>query len=157
MMFFETFFRRQISRNRRWNIINPGFLSTLPASVAQRQSVALGLETRLCHLVFPLGKEIKSALLCGLVRWKWAETSQLFADSLNWRARSSPLNCENEPQKLTPGKKTGDQAVVGSIVWVFRRLKKPRSREMSARSYALHNVCRQLSFLVFRHWTRLHR
>ena len=32
------------------------------------------------------------------------------------------------------------------IVWAFRRLKKPRSREMSARGYALHSVCHQLSF-----------
>ena len=31
---------------------------TRPASVAQRQSVELGIATRLCHLVFPLGKEI---------------------------------------------------------------------------------------------------
>ena len=28
------------------------------------------------------------------------------------------------------------QPVVGSIVWAFRRLKKPRSRKMSARDYA---------------------
>ena len=32
-------------------------------------------------------------------------------------------------------------AVVGSTVWVFCRLKKPRSREMSTRGYALHSVC----------------
>ena len=38
------------------------------------------------------------------------------------------------------------QAVVGSIVWAFRRLKKPRSREMSVRGYALHSVRPQLSF-----------
>ena len=38
------------------------------------------------------------------------------------------------------------QAVVGSIVWSFRRLKKPRSREMGARGYAFHSVCPQLSF-----------
>ena len=31
--------------------------------------------------------------------------------------------------------------------WTFRRLKKPRCREMSARGYALHSVCTQLSFL----------
>ena len=36
------------------------------------------------------------------------------------------------------------QAVVGSIVWAFLRLKKPRSREMNARGYALYNVCLQL-------------
>ena len=42
--------------------------------------------------------------------------------------------------------KTAVQAVVGSIVWAFRVLKKPRCREMSARGYALHSVCPQLSF-----------
>ena len=31
-------------------------------------------------------------------------------------------------------------SVVGSIVWAFRRLKKPSCREMSSRSYALHSV-----------------
>ena len=39
------------------------------------------------------------------------------------------------------------QAVVGSIVWAFRRVKKPRYREMSARGYALHSVYPQRSFL----------
>ena len=39
------------------------------------------------------------------------------------------------------------QAVVGSIVLAFPRLKKPRCREMSARGYALHSVS-QLSFFL---------
>ena len=39
------------------------------------------------------------------------------------------------------------QAVVGSIVWTFRRLKKPRCREMSARGYALHSVCPKFSLV----------
>ena len=42
---------------------------------------------------------------------------------------------------LPLGEETAVQAVVGSIVWAFRRLKKPRCREMSARGYALHSVC----------------
>ena len=33
------------------------------------------------------------------------------------------------------------QAVVGSIVYAFRRFKKPRFLEMSARGYALNSVC----------------
>ena len=37
-----------------------------------------------------------------------------------------------------------------SIVWAFRRLKKPRCRVMSARGYALHSVCPQLSFFFIR-------
>ena len=41
------------------------------------------------------------------------------------------------------------QAVVGSIVWAFRRLKKPRCRNTCARGYALHSVCPQLSYFPF--------
>ena len=44
------------------------------------------------------------------------------------------------------GEETTVHAVVGSIVWAFRRLKKPRSREMIARGYALHSVCHHISF-----------
>ena len=42
---------------------------------------------------------------------------------------------------------TAVQAKVGTIVWAFGRLKKPRIREMSARGYALHSVCPQLPFI----------
>ena len=45
---------------------------------------------------------------------------------------------------------TAVQGVVGSIVWAFRRLKKPRCGEMSARGYKLHSVCPQLSFFMGR-------
>ena len=42
------------------------------------------------------------------------------------------------------------QAVVGLIVCAFRRLKKPRNREMGARGYALHSERPQNPFpLVF--------
>ena len=41
------------------------------------------------------------------------------------------------------------QAVVDCIDWAFRRLKKRRSREMSARGYELHSVCPQFSFFFF--------
>ena len=50
---------------------------------------------------------------------------------------------------LPLGEETAVQTVVGSIVWIFRRLKKPRCREMSARGYALRSVCPQLSFFPF--------
>ena len=50
---------------------------------------------------------------------------------------------------LPLGEETAVQAVVGSIVWAFPRLKKPRCREMSARGYAPHSVCLQLSFFSF--------
>ena len=71
----------------------------------------------------------------------WAEPSPLFAH----RARPTPLKCKNEYPVIPLGEETAVQAVVGSIVWAFRGLKKPRSREMSARGYALHSVCLQLS------------
>ena len=52
---------------------------------------------------------------------------------------------------LVPGEETAAQAGVGSIVWAFRRLKKPRRREIVAikrvaRGYARYSVCPQLSF-----------
>ena len=75
----------------------------------------------------------------------WAELSPLFAH----RARPTPLNCKNEYLVLALGEETAAQAVVGSIVWAFRRLKKPISREMSARRYALHSVRPQLSFFSY--------
>ena len=44
-------------------------------------------------------------------------------------------------------RKLQSRQYVGSIAWAFRRLKKPRCREMSARGYELHSACPQLSFL----------
>ena len=41
------------------------------------------------------------------------------------------LNCKNEYLVLAPEEESTVQAVVGSIVWAFRRLKKPRIREMN--------------------------
>ena len=64
-------------------------------------------------------------------------------------ARPTPLKCKNEYPVLPLEEETAVQAVVGSIVWAFRWLKKPRCREMSARGYALHKVYPQLSFPVF--------
>ena len=59
------------------------------------------------------------------------------------------LKCKNEYLVLALSEETAVQAVVGSSVWAFCRLKKPWSREMSARGYALHSVCPQLSFPIF--------
>ena len=56
------------------------------------------------------------------------------------------LNRTNEYLVLALGKEAAVLAVVDSTVWAFRRLKKPRCQEMSARGYALHSVCPQLSF-----------
>ena len=72
----------------------------------------------------------------------WAEPSPLFAH----RARPTPLKCKNEYPVLALVEETVVQTVVGSIVWAFRRLKKPRYREMSARGYALYSVCPQPFF-----------
>ena len=61
----------------------------------------------------------------------WAESAPLFAHS----------NCKIEYLVLALGEETAVQAVVGPIVWAFRRLKKPRNQEISARGAALHSVC----------------
>ena len=58
----------------------------------------------------------------------------------------TPLKSKNEYPVLPLEEETAVQAVVGSDVWAFRRLKKPRCREMSARSYALYSVRPQFSF-----------
>ena len=60
----------------------------------------------------------------------------------------TPLHskCKNLYLVLALGEGTTVQTVVGSIVLAFRRLKKPRCREMSARDYSLHSVCPQLFF-----------
>ena len=54
---------------------------------------------------------------------------------------------KNEYLVLPLGEETAVQAVVGSIVRAFRRLKEPRIRERSARGYALYSVFPQLSSL----------
>ena len=54
--------------------------------------------------------------------------------------------------EFAQGTDTAAHAVVGSIVWAFRRLKKLRNRKMRARSYAFHSVFPQLSFF---HITKL--
>ena len=70
------------------------------------------------------------------------------------RAHPSPLKCEDEYLVLALGEEISVQEVVGSIVWAFRKLRKPRSREMSALGYALHSVCPQLSVTVYENkWT----
>ena len=66
----------------------------------------------------------------------WAEPSPMLAH----RARPSPLNCENEYVLLALVEETTVQEVVGSIVWTFRTLKKPVSREMNDRGYALQRM-----------------
>ena len=76
----------------------------------------------------------------------WTEPSPRFVH----RARPSLLSSKIEYTVLAPRKETAVQAVVGSIVWfqavissivwTFCRLKKPRSREMSACSYALYKA-----------------
>ena len=53
------------------------------------------------------------------------EPSPLFAH----RARPTPFKCKNEYLVLALEEETAVKAVVGSIVWAFGRLEKPRSRE----------------------------
>ena len=75
----------------------------------------------------------------------WAEPLPLFAH----RARPTPFKFKNEYLVLALEEESAVQVVVGSIVWAFRRLGKPRSREMSARGYALYSLCPQVSFTFF--------
>ena len=82
-------------------------------------------------------------LLSGTVRWKCSLGQALTT------VPPGPLNLKIENLVLALGEEIAVQAVVGSIVWAFRRLKKPRCREMSARGYALHSLCPQLSFHTF--------
>ena len=71
-----------------------------------------------------------------------AEPSPLFAH----KARRTPLKCKNVYLVLALGEETAVQAVVGSTVWAFRRLRKAKVSGMSAGSDALYSVCPQLSF-----------
>ena len=57
------------------------------------------------------------------------------------RARPTALKCNYEYLVLALGEKTVVQEIVGCMVWMIRRLRKPRYWEMSARGYALHSVC----------------
>ena len=79
----------------------------------------------------------------------WTETSPLFVASLEWRARPSPLICKNEYLVYALVEGTAIQAIVGTIVWAFHRLKSQRSRKKSDRPHALHSVRARLSFLLF--------
>ena len=54
--------------------------------------------------------------------------------------RPTPLKCKNEYPVLSLGEEIAVQAVDGSIVWAFRRLKQSRCREISARGFALYSV-----------------
>ena len=83
----------------------------------------------------------------------WAETlrSILFTvppPRLTWRAGSNPLNCKIQNEGFALWEETAAQAVVGSIVWAFGELKKPRCLEMCAGSHELLSVCPQLSFFL---------
>ena len=59
------------------------------------------------------------------------------------------LSRKKQHRRLLYEEETAVQAEVTSIVFNFRRLKKPGSREMSACGYALHSVYPQLSFFPF--------
>ena len=78
-------------------------------------------ETRLSQLVFSLRQGNYLALLGG-VRLECS-----FGRALTivrpW-ARPTPLKCKNDYPVLALGEETAVQAVVGSIVWAYRTLKK---------------------------------
>ena len=83
------------------------------------------------------------ALICWpmcLVRWKCPLGPHLVVPNLDWSARPSPLNCKTSTQ-------SSHNVEANCSPVSSRRVKKPRCREMSARGYAPHSVCPQLSFL----------
>ena len=99
--------------------------------------------------------------LASIFHWFFLQACKIvvqFAGNARWAEPSSfrptPLECKNEYLVLALGKEAAVQAVVGSIVWAFRLLKKPRRREMSARGYALYSVCSQFYFfpLLYLFW-----
>ena len=58
----------------------------------------------------------------------WSEISFLFDPILDWSARPNPLNGQTE---FILGKKIAAQAVVGSIMLAFRRLKNLEAGRLS--------------------------
>ena len=135
---------------------NRYFSLVVPASVAQwaerrtRDREVPGSKLACATWFFPQARKLNRH--CQVAHFArnahWAEPSPLFAE----RARPTPLKCTNEYLVLPLGEETAVQAVVGSVVWAFRRLKKPRCREMSARGYALHSVCPNFLFFVKSYW-----
>ena len=73
--------------------------------------------------------------------------SEILENMLVWRGKHVLADFKN---RGLVGFILSTQTAVGSIVWAFRGLKNPSRREMSARSYALHNVCRYLSSISWR-------
>ena len=91
------------------------------------------------RVVFPLGEEIDRHLPDGsqAVRWECSLGRDLTTvcppASAGGRAPVHS-NCKNEYLVFASGEETAAQVLVDSIVWGFRRLKKPRNRETSASS-----------------------
>ena len=77
-----------------------------------------------------IGTWTKSTIMRGPLYMKFHEWSLLR------RASPSQLNCKNEYLVFVNGAETAAQTIVSYIDWAFRRIKKPRRREMSARGYA---------------------
>ena len=79
----------------------------------------------------------------------WAEPSPLFAHG----ARPTPVKCKNEYLLLALGEGTEVQAVVGSMAWAFRRLKKAKESGDERPWLRAYGVCPLFSFLFL--WTFL--
>ena len=110
--------------------------------MAQRQSVGLEAERfrvpNLGHLVFPIDKEI----IQQVARWL-SSLGMLIGKPLPPFVHKTCLillitHSKHEYLVLALGEETAAHAVVDSIVWEFRRLKKPMSLEINARSFAFY-------------------
>ena len=106
-----------------------------------RYSVRPGFETRLCYLVYSQARK-----LIGTARWPSSLGLLIEPSPHHCSPIGRPYFCKNENLGLALGEETAVQTVVGSIVSAFRRIKRPRRWEMSARGYALYSVCTQLYF-----------
>ena len=94
-------------------------------------------------------KDVSSSESAWLRRFIWSEIMHSSILKSNFRLNRVKF------LDLIEWEETAVQAVVSSIVWVFRRLKKAKFRKMSG--YALYSVCPQLSFFLLNPTTKIVR
>ena len=104
-----------------------------------------GFETRLSQVSFLLGDKNKSAVLGGPVCWECSHKAwpihHHFSSTVSAGGRVN-VHLNREKTSTWCGTGKGNCSPGSSRFYrLFRRLKKPRNREMNARSYGLYSVC----------------
>ena len=124
--------------------------------VWRRQSVGIGIEqSRVRNSIVPTGFSPQARKLIDNVRWRSSLVvliglSPHHCSCVGRAPLHSSVKTKHSENTLCLQKcRKPVQAVVGSIVWVFPRPKKPTSRKMSASGYAFQSVCPQLFFFIF--------